>query len=57
MVTWVGFQGTILGPSIESKLPQNPSGVFVTIAAHVFFGIALAVFTSFFYRPDKDSET
>ena len=49
----VGLLGSVLGPSIEAKLPQNPSGIFVTIAAHLAFGIALAVFTSFLYQPEE----
>ena len=55
MIVWVGLFGTILGATIEDKLPQNPSGIFVTIVAHFTFGVALAVFTSFLYRPDKES--
>ncbi|MGI6625079.1 MAG: hypothetical protein ACOX57_06675 [Limnochordia bacterium] len=53
MLVWVGLLGSVLGPSIEAKLPQNPSGIFVTIAAHLAFGIALAVFTSFLYQPEE----
>ena len=57
MLVWVGLMGTIIGPSLEAKLPQTPSGIFVTIVAHFFFGTALAVFTSFFYRPDENGRT
>lgn len=53
MLVWVGLLGTILGPSIEAKLPQVPSGIFVTIVAHFVFGVALAVFTSFLYQPEE----
>ena len=57
MMTWVALLGLILGPSIEEKLPQNPMGVLVTLVAHFFFGVALAVFTSFLYRPNENGET
>jgi len=55
MVTWVVLFGIILGPSIERKLPPSPSEVLVTIVAHFLFGVALAVFTSFFYQPNEES--
>ena len=55
MLVWVGLMGVVVGPSLEAKLPQNPSGIFVTIAAHFVFGVALAVFTSFLYQPEEES--
>ncbi len=55
MMVWVALMGTVIGPSLEAKLPQNPSGVFVTIVAHFFFGVALAVFTSFLFQPGEES--
>jgi len=55
MLVWVGLMGVVVGPYVEAKLPQDPSGIFVTIVAHFVFGVSLAVFTSFLYRPDEDS--
>ncbi|KUK11176.1 MAG: hypothetical protein XD50_0621 [Clostridia bacterium 41_269] len=45
MIVWVGFFGTLLGQSVEEKLLQDISGVMVTIAAHLAFGLGLAFFT------------
>ncbi|MEW6623851.1 MAG: hypothetical protein AB1420_12120 [Bacillota bacterium] len=45
LLVWVGLFGTLLGQSIEDKLPQQPQGIIVTIAAHFAFGIGLAAFT------------
>jgi len=42
---WVSMFGTLLGQSVQQKLPQDPSGILVTIVAHFFFGLALAFFT------------
>src|SRR5690554_178643 len=45
MLMWVVLFGTILGPQIEAKIPQDPAGVIVTIVAHFVFGLGLALFT------------
>lgn len=45
LVVWVGVFGTLVGTTVQQKLPQSPSGIIVTIVAHLFFGLALAVFT------------
>lgn len=55
LLVWVGVLGVLLGPSVEAKLPQTPSGVLVTIIAHLAYGIALSVFTSFLYQPQEKS--
>lgn len=53
MLIWVGVFGTLLGQSLQEKLPQTPSGIFVTIAAHFFFGLSLAIFTHYLYKSKK----
>ncbi|HBV86139.1 MAG TPA: hypothetical protein DEF42_05690 [Desulfosporosinus sp.] len=45
LVVWVGLFGTLLGQTVEDKLPQEPTGVVVTLIAHIIFGLALAYFT------------
>lgn len=45
LVVWVGLFGTLLGQTVEEKLPQEPTGVVVTLIAHIIFGLALAYFT------------
>ena len=45
LTVWVGLFGTLLGQSVQDKIPQNASAIMVTMAAHFFFGLALAVFT------------
>ena len=55
MLVWVGLMGVVIGPSLEDKLPQTPSGIFVTIVAHFAFGVSLAVFTSFLYQSGEES--
>ncbi|MBC2723055.1 DUF6789 family protein [Desulfosporosinus sp.] len=45
LVVWVGLFGTLLGQTVEDKLPQEPTGVIVTLIAHIIFGLALAYFT------------
>lgn len=45
LAVWVVIFGTLLGQSIEAKLPQNPPGIIVTILAHVIFGLTLALAT------------
>lgn len=53
LIIWVGLFGTILGQSVQEKIPQTPSGIFVTIVAHFFFGLSLAIFTHFLYKSKK----
>ncbi|MCR3921987.1 MAG: hypothetical protein NUK65_05650 [Firmicutes bacterium] len=45
LITWVGLFGTFLGRIAFDKLPQSPMGVVVTLIAHLFFGLGLALFT------------
>ncbi|WP_291300086.1 hypothetical protein [Desulfosporosinus sp. BICA1-9] len=45
LVVWVSLFGTLLGQTVEDKLPQEPTGAVVTIIAHIVFGLALAFFT------------
>lgn len=45
LMAWVGLFGTLLGQTVEEKLPQEPTGVVVTLIAHIVFGLALAFFT------------
>lgn len=45
LVVWVIIFGTLLGQTVEDKLPQEPAGVVVTLIAHIAFGLALAFFT------------
>jgi hypothetical protein len=42
---WVVVFGMLLGPSVQTNLPQQPLGIVVTIAAHLSFGLALALLT------------
>ena len=53
LIIWVSLFGTLLGQSVQEKIPQTPSSIFVTIVAHFFFGLSLAVFTHYFYRSKK----
>ena len=45
LVVWVSLFGTLLGQTVEDKLPQEPTSVVVTLIAHIAFGLALAFFT------------
>ncbi|TGE34935.1 hypothetical protein E4K67_28025 [Desulfosporosinus fructosivorans] len=45
LVVWVIVFGTLLGQTVEDKLPQEPTGVVITLIAHIVFGFALAFFT------------
>lgn len=45
LVIWVSLFGTLLGQSVQDKLPQEPLAIIVTITAHLFFGLSLALFT------------
>ncbi len=62
LVVWVGLFGTLLGQAVQAKLPQAPSGIMVTIAAHLVFGLGLAGFARMLYSdgneevPKEESE-
>lgn len=45
MVVWVVFFGIVLEQLIADKIPPEPSGIIVTIAAHFAYGLSLAIFT------------
>ncbi len=45
LAVWVSLFGTLLGQSVQGKIPHNASAIMVTMVAHFFFGLALAVFT------------
>lgn len=45
LAVWVVVFGTLLGQSVQTKLPQNPVAILVTIIAHIFFGMTLALVT------------
>ncbi len=45
MLVWAGLFGMFFGRIAAEKLPPEPSGILVTIAAHFVFGVALAFFT------------
>jgi len=53
---WVGLFGTLLGQTVQAKLPQEPSGIMVTIAAHFVFGLGLAGFTQLLYKPHANND-
>lgn len=52
LVVWVSVFGILVSRIAGEKLPQDPTGVVVTIIAHVVFGLALAFFTKLF-KQDK----
>ena len=56
LVVWVGLFGTLLGKAVQAKLPQAPSGIMVTIAAHLVFGLGLAGFTRMLYTAGKEED-
>jgi len=45
MFIWVGILGTLLGQSVAGKLPQTLFSIIVTMIAHLFFGLSIAIFT------------
>jgi hypothetical protein len=45
MLVWVNFFVVIQGLLLQGKIPPEPSGIIVTIAAHFLFGLSLAAFT------------
>ncbi|MDX9871096.1 MAG: hypothetical protein RBT41_01600 [Clostridia bacterium] len=49
LMVWVLIFGTLLSQAVQDKLPQEPSGIVVTIIAHLFFGLALAFFMWLLY--------
>lgn len=56
MLIWDGLFGTLLSESVQAKLPQQPSGILVTIASHFFFGLGLAAFTALFYKVSNEDQ-
>ncbi len=46
LLVWVSLFGTLLGQSVQSKLPQEPSGILVTIIAHLLFGLGMSFFST-----------
>ncbi|MGI6555138.1 MAG: hypothetical protein ACOX2P_07235 [Bacillota bacterium] len=50
LAVWVVLFGTLLGQSVQAKLPQSSSGILVTLVAHIIFGIGLAFFTRLYYN-------
>jgi len=61
LATWVFLFGTLLGQTGVNAIPQEPSGILVTLAAHFVFGIAIAGFTGLYLklaqRPEKEPRT
>ena len=55
LFVWVSLFGTLLGQSVQAKLPQEPSGILVTIAAHFVFGLGLAGFTQLLYKTEQQT--
>ena len=53
MFLWVSLFGTILGISVQEKIPQGPSEIIVTIIAHLVYGLAFALFTKYLYEEDE----
>jgi hypothetical protein len=47
---WVALFGTLLTQEVQQKLPQSPSGIVVTIIAHLVYGFGFALFTSLLYE-------
>ena len=57
MAVWVVLFGTLLGQSVQGKIPQGPSGILVTIMAHFVFGLSLAFFTWLYYKYAAKQDT
>lgn len=58
LLLWVTLFGTLLGQSVENKIPQEPSGLLVTLGAHFIYGIAVAFFAGLYYKiMEKQGET
>ena len=56
LFVWVSLFGTFLGQSVQAKLPQEPSGIMVTIVAHFVFGLGLAGLTQYLYQPQVNND-
>ncbi|MFZ5944158.1 MAG: hypothetical protein ACOYVD_08610 [Bacillota bacterium] len=54
LFVWVVLFGSLLGQSVAAKIPQNVSGIFVTIVAHFGYGFALAFFTKLVCRTEQE---
>ncbi|TYO97286.1 DUF6789 family protein [Desulfallas thermosapovorans] len=52
---WVNLFGTLLGQSVQAKLPQEPLGIMVTIIAHFAFGLGLAFFTQRLHKIEEET--
>lgn len=44
LTVWAGLFGTVLGQSVQEKLPVTASTVIVALFAHLIFGLAMALF-------------
>lgn len=53
MFLWVSLFGTILGQSVQEKIPQQTSGILVTIIAHFVYGLGFALFTKYLYNEEE----
>lgn len=53
MFLWVSLFGTVLGASVQQKIPQGPSAIMVTIVAHFVYGLGFALFTRYLYKEEK----
>ncbi|NLT94135.1 MAG: hypothetical protein GXW85_01140 [Clostridia bacterium] len=48
--TWVLIFGTLLGLSVEHKIPPTTGGIMVTLIAHFIYGLAIATFTMLLFK-------
>lgn len=53
LFVWVALFGTLLSQEVQQKIPQEPSGIVVTIIAHIVYSLGFAFFTSFLYKEDN----
>ncbi|MEL7567853.1 MAG: DUF6789 family protein [Dehalobacterium sp.] len=54
LATWVFLFGSLLG---QSAIHQEPSGIIVTLFAHLLYGLGLAVFTGLYFQLLKKAKT
>jgi len=52
--TWVFLFGTLLG---QSAIHQEPSGIMVTLVAHLLYGLGLFVFTGLYFQLLEKTKT
>lgn len=57
LATWVFLFGTLLGQADQNQIPQEPSGIMVTLVAHFVYGLGLFVFTGFYFQLLKKTKT